>query len=746
MKLNINKIILTTLIFLLVINIFLLTDFQAFYIRAFLAFLFIILVPGLLLMLILKIREVKFWEYLVYTIGLSIAFIMFAGLAVNWTLPALEITDNPLSLYPILLCFDIFLLVMGFFAYKRNKDLEYTPKLPKLDTLNRIFFIIPLIFPVLSILGALILNNFGPNYLTMIMLGGIAVYVFMLVLLRKRLNENIYPWALFLIGLSLLLMTSARGNYVTGSDMYVEFQIANIAEHNAFWSLSNLNHAYNAMLSVNILPAMLKLFSKIGIADIFKFGYQTIFALVPLIVFILSKKRAGSLFAMISSFIFISFPSFLSGMPNYMRMEIALLFFSLMFLVFFSKEININIKKVLFIIFGFSMIVSHYSTSYITLALFTLTYILTLVYKFWKNHKIRKFKPKENDIRFSFLTSGLIIIILIFGFLWYSQVTPTSDGLYDFAYKSFSNIGKIFNEETRVDNVPILNTIKSTDYNKLLENYNQDIVNSSNSEYSLLSAIPPSINFLGPKTIPIKDRRLFMFTYYLRESLKLLMGILILLGVIITLFKNVEVDYKISLIISLTLFVLVVIMPFASVIYSMDRLYQQVLILLSVSSVYGANLLFSWTKENKRVIILIIIFLFYFIFYVGIPFQLIGGYDSPIQLNNIGDYYDKNVLHRADIFSTKWLYLEYNNQDVIFSDRYAQQRFNADKKIDHISYKFVPAIITYKSYVYLTFNNIHSKRFFALYNGKLVSFTFQTNFIEDNKNKIYNNGGSDIYK
>ena len=146
MKLNINKIILTTLIFLLVINIFLLTDFQAFYIRAFLAFLFIILVPGLLLMLILKIREVKFWEYLVYTIGLSIAFIMFAGLAVNWTLPALEITDNPLSLYPILLCFDIFLLVMGFFAYKRNKDLEYTPKLPKLDTLNRIFFIIPLIF------------------------------------------------------------------------------------------------------------------------------------------------------------------------------------------------------------------------------------------------------------------------------------------------------------------------------------------------------------------------------------------------------------------------------------------------------------------------------------------------------------------------------------------------------------------------------------------------------------------------
>ncbi|MBS3072930.1 hypothetical protein J4477_03795 [Candidatus Pacearchaeota archaeon] len=122
----------------------------------------------------LKIREVGFWEYLVYTVGLSISFIMFAGLAVNWILPWLNITDKPLSLYPILTCFNLFLLVFWLVAFIRNQDLKpLEVKYSKLDLLNRIFFIVPMSFPVLSILGAFLLNNHGTNILTMIMLGGI---------------------------------------------------------------------------------------------------------------------------------------------------------------------------------------------------------------------------------------------------------------------------------------------------------------------------------------------------------------------------------------------------------------------------------------------------------------------------------------------------------------------------------------------------------------------------------------------
>jgi len=176
-KLTRNNLFIGLLLFTAIVDILVHFNLNFLYIRQILGFLFLVLVPGLLIMLCFKIRSIGFWEYLVYTVGLSVAFIMFAGLAVNWTLPLLNITDQPLSLYPILVCFNIFLIALGITAWYRNKDLEHEFTTPKLDTINNIFFITPMLFPVLAILGAFLLNNHGPNFLTMIMLGGIAVYV-----------------------------------------------------------------------------------------------------------------------------------------------------------------------------------------------------------------------------------------------------------------------------------------------------------------------------------------------------------------------------------------------------------------------------------------------------------------------------------------------------------------------------------------------------------------------------------------
>src|SRR3989344_8405978 len=118
----------TLLLFLLVVDILVGLDIKLIYLRQILGFLFLVFVPGIVIMLILKIREVGFWEYLVYTVGLSISFIMFAGLAVNWILPWLNITDRPLSLWPILLSFNLFLLILANIAYRRNKDLNFELK------------------------------------------------------------------------------------------------------------------------------------------------------------------------------------------------------------------------------------------------------------------------------------------------------------------------------------------------------------------------------------------------------------------------------------------------------------------------------------------------------------------------------------------------------------------------------------------------------------------------------------------
>jgi len=146
MKQTKNELLSGILIFGLITNLLVLFDIQYFYLRAIFSFIFLSTIPGLLIMLILKIRKIGFWEYLVYTIGLSIAFLMFGGLFINYALPLAGI-GKPLSIIPLLISFNVFLLVFWIIAYKRNKEILFEIRLPKLDWLNKIFFITPVIFP-----------------------------------------------------------------------------------------------------------------------------------------------------------------------------------------------------------------------------------------------------------------------------------------------------------------------------------------------------------------------------------------------------------------------------------------------------------------------------------------------------------------------------------------------------------------------------------------------------------------------
>src|SRR3989344_3346967 len=441
----------TLLLFLLVVDILVGLDIKIIYLRQILGFLFLVFVPGIVIMLILKIREVGFWEYLVYTVGLSISFIMFAGLAVNWILPWLKITDRPLSLWPILISFNIILLVMGYFAYKKNADLKPLDIThPKLDTINKIFFIAPMIFPPLSILGAFLLNNHGTNLLTMIMLGGIAVYVLLITIFRKKLNENVWPWALWLIGSSLLLSGWMRSWYVSGPDISLEYWVFQLTKEISYWNLSNFRDAYNSMLSLTILPTILSHFIYTNDQFIFKLFTQIYTSIIPIVIYLISRKILNKPLSFLSSLIYLFLPDSLNWYSIPVRQGVAFLFFSILILILFTKTIKIKSKTELFLISGISMVVSHYSTTYIGLIIIILysLAIYPLYTKLSNKTKSRIFSKKASEI-IQLIGVISIILIFIFGVFWYNQVTPISGGLISFTSKSVSNLKNMFNEDTR---------------------------------------------------------------------------------------------------------------------------------------------------------------------------------------------------------------------------------------------------------------------------------------------------------
>ncbi len=51
-----------------------------------------------------------------------------------------------------------------------------------------------------------------------------------------------------------------------------------------------------------------------------------------------------------------------------------------------------------------------------------------------------------------------------------------------------------------------------------------------------------------------------------------------------------------------------------------------------------------------------------------------------------------------------------------------------------------------KAYVYSSYTNTIKKRAFVSYKGETISYNFPTEFLNQNKNKIYNNRESELFK
>jgi uncharacterized membrane protein len=727
-------------LFLLIVNILVGFDLNIIYLRQILGFLFLIAVPGLVLMLCFKIRDIGFWEYLVYTVGLSISFIMFAGLIVNWTLPALNITDKPLSLYPILICFDIFLIVLGIVAYKRNKDFKSKPfTVPKLDRINNIFFTIPMLFPVLSILGAFLLNNHGPNFLTIIMLGGIAVYVLLLTIFRKRLDKNIWPWAIWMMAISILFASSLRSWYVGGVDNNAEYHIFLLIDNLKSWNPGFYSGTYSSMLSLTIFPSIINIYSPTNASIIFKLFFTIFYSICPILVYYLSQRvTKKKILCFFAAFFFVSQPMFIEWWPAGARQQVALLFFGLTLLVLFSKEISLLSKKILFFIFGISIVVSHYSTAYISIAILFLSYLFILQCFF-------KYKIKT---KFT-LTVILVTLLLIFGFLWFIQITPTANGLIDFAKGSVSNIGNIFSEDVQSPGNSLLDQVRISSKKSM-----NDVINdyfSSNSNFNEASGGFTLPNFYF-KSIPGNSQTFLgkNITYNFGGLFELLCKIIFIFGFIYFIYvfkKRKEVELNATLLALYLVVIMVAILPFISVNYDLTRLFEQALFLTSIFSILALLFLCSFLTKKNHIKILILFLILYFIVFSGLAYQIFGGLEVSQKLNNAGLSYGKFYVHKNEVVGSDWLYTNKEKSIQIYSDIHTKGKLELSSKYStRPIMDILPFFYSHNGYLYSGYKNKIFGVTTVAFRNTIIYYNFPTEFLNENENKIYNNGGSEIFK
>lgn len=787
-KITPRKILLILLLLGILTNFLIINNISFYYFREIFSSIYLLFTSGLLLGWILRINYKSISEFITHTLGLSIVFLMTLGLLINYILPiittpqisvysiilpAIHIT-KPLIAFPTLMSINIILLIIWICIFVSNIQLPIS-KTTQISVIGIFYKTLLLLLPTLSILGAISLNNHGSNLLTMIMLGMIAFVVLLFTIFRDVLPEYLFPYSIFTMALSLLFMTSLRGWYITGHDIFLEYFVFQLTKAHGIWQMTNFQDPYNACLSITILPTMLSSITHINDFYIYKTLYQIIFSTSIVTTFMFIRKFLHPFLAFLGSFIIISLPTFMTDMPMLNRQEIALVFFALILYTLFNNNISQVKKWILFVLFSIGLLFSHYSTTYITAALLTGTFLLHIPFRMLHVHNKLKSLALRINNTFGFVESkpnlklGMVIILLIATITWSGPITNTATGITTTIKNISKDIQTMHVAKSKSDPGSYgLLTNKKPTTQQLLQQYVQSLtiyVRKFNKDTAFFNStiftdypvtvgaqVKQPLTFIG-QYLSNLHINVFKINDELKQIYARIMQLFIVMGLIAVFFlkkhlSNFQKEYYFFTITFFGILVIETILPSSAIDYGILRLFQQGMMLFSIPLLMGGLAIFSIFNSLHKSIkyyLLSIVLVFFFLYLSGFIPQLTGGYYPQLNLANAGFYYDAYYTHTQDIFAMNWLS---ENRDIkipVQSDWFTLKKIHTYEGFYSID-GMIPSVIRKNSYVYLSASNTSTGQVIIYANGAPLYYKYNENFLNDNKNLIYSNGQSKIYR
>jgi uncharacterized membrane protein len=328
----------------------------------------LLFIPGIAVLRIIRWHKLGSVETPLYAVGISISVVIFAGLLLNEIAPLVGIND-PLSALHLILAMSVVTIALCAASYLRDKDFASPTQLYKGLLTPAVLSL--LLLPFLSIFGAYLVNNYEINWLIMLMLICVGVVV-LVVGSRKSVNRSIYPLAIFVISLSLLLSNTLISRYLWGWDVLTEARIVSSVVSSSVWNPSydfsdtvTLVGRYNPVLSLSMLGPALSQIGNIDITSLFKIVYPVIFSLVPVALYQLFRKQTSDIVAFLASFYVVTTATFFLEVPEFARQEIAELSLALALLLIFTKTNRTSTKGFVLVLLSGTLVVSHYGITWL---------------------------------------------------------------------------------------------------------------------------------------------------------------------------------------------------------------------------------------------------------------------------------------------------------------------------------------------------------------------------------------------
>ena len=707
-------------------------------IRPLIGFIYLTFVPGILILRILRLHKLSNIETLLYTVGLSLSTLMFTGFFMNMIYPFFGIS-GPLSPVPLIITISAVVLVLCVLCYMRDKDFADPDFVDVAEVLSPPVLFLCLI-PFMAVLGTYLVNFYHTNILLMLMIVVIAL-VALLIGFDKFIPAKLYPLAIWVMAISLIWHRTLITNYIQAYDVYGEFYVANLIISDRIWDPAAYYFgSYSSVLSVTITPPIFYYIGNIDLTWVYKLIFPLFLSFIPLGIYHIFIIHIDDKMSFLATFLFIATSFFYGQSPFLTKQLFAEIFLVLLFMLILNKNINKIKRSFLLIVFGASLIVSHYGTSY--LVMFSLIFVLLFLYLtenqmikgLWKRFYFifeRKDWAVDNlNVQRKGASLNFVLLFITFTLAWYIYISSSS------AFNAIVQVGD-----------HIANTIFT--------------------------------EFLSPE----HSRGMYMLTKETRSPLyeiyrffHLIVQFFISVGILRLLLKPKEMKFEREYIgFSLYWFIIciaaIVVGSFA--VMNPGRLYHLSLFLLAPFAIIGGITIFeviikifmrSWTsKMLKHSLKVLSVFLVIFLlFNTGFIFEIVKDHSNSISLSQesvkkYGDVKDKGgvyitIVSTYDVFSSKWLSKNMDQNKKIYATLGYGQGYTVLMAYGNIPPPKVRSItnkttsIT-NSYIYLYYFNVVEKiRLDCDPLGKYLTFSNMTDIypLLKDKSLIYDNGGSEI--
>lgn len=478
----------------------------------------------------------------------------------------------------------------------------------------------------------------------------------------------------------------------------------------------------------------------------FKLVYPAITALFPVAVFFLARRILCTRWAFAAGALIITQSGFGQELPALARQEIALILFTALVSAVLETELPRRLQWLLALLFALAMVVSHYTTTYVTITLLGLALFFQ-----WVTSWFRPLPRISGGMAVAFIAATVGAVI------WYGPVTHSSSNVIHLAQAARSQGLDLLPNRSQDGGLlaayldgNTVTPISAGEYAQIVHNeyaknkpFVYPLPGASNHAYMLRDSVtvtPPVKWRLGYNALGVAEVLAQQLIYLLAA-----VGALILvLGR-----RASAVARQIGLLTVATL-VLLLAIRFSGTLaafYNAERALLQAMFFLDIPLFWCVQALGDRRGLRQTCAITAGAALIAVIFTVsnGLVGAVLGG-GTATNLANNGDDFEQFYVTAPELASASWLGEQVRYGQLVYADNYGQLPLVSMTGISTgLLLDVTPETLSNHAWVYASQTNVIDDQARASFGGHSVSYVFPSAFLNANYNLVYTNGSSKVY-